>query len=223
MELLAAFAEHAATPDRRLGPPALRRRRCARRAASRGPGKFAGADQARPGENAALLAPLLDIPLPPERALALPPEELRRRQLAALTNWVMAGARAQPAVLAFEDLQWADPTTLDLLRGIAERGALAPLFVLVTARPEFRPPWGMRSHHSTISLAPLDRAAGAAHGRRTCRPPRAAEGSDRWRDRAHRRRAAICRGSDAALAGARRAGRHPGDPADTATIVDGAA
>ena len=69
----------------------------------------------------------------------------------------MAGARAQPVVLAFEDLHWADPTTLDLLRGIAERGALAPLFVLVTARPEFRPPWGMRSHHGTISLAPLDR------------------------------------------------------------------
>ena len=32
------------------------------------------------GANAALLAPLLDIPLPPERALALPPEEWRRRQ-----------------------------------------------------------------------------------------------------------------------------------------------
>jgi len=24
--------------------------------------------------------------------------------------------------------------------------------------PEFRPPWSMRSHHGTISLAPLDRA-----------------------------------------------------------------
>ena len=61
-------------------------------------------------------------------------------------------------VLAFEDLHWADPTTLDVLRGIAERGALAPLFVVATTRPEFRPPWGMRSHHGTISLAPLDRA-----------------------------------------------------------------
>ena len=86
------------------------------------------------------------------------PEELRRRQLAALTNWVMAGARVQPVVLAFEDLHWADPTTLDVLRGIAERGALAPLFIVATTRPEFRPPWGMRSHHGTISLAPLDRA-----------------------------------------------------------------
>jgi predicted ATPase len=89
--------------------------------------------------------------------LSLAPEELRLRQLTALTNWVMAGARTQAVVLTLEDLQWADPTTLDVLRGIAERGALAPLLVLATSRPEFRPPWGMRSHHSTISLAPLDR------------------------------------------------------------------
>ena len=109
-----------------------------------------------PRENAALLAPLLDIPLPPE-VLALLPEELRRRQLSALTASMMANARVQPLVLAVEDVHWADPTTLDVLRGVAERGALAPLFVLITARPEFRPPWGMRSHHSTISLAPLDR------------------------------------------------------------------
>jgi predicted ATPase len=110
-----------------------------------------------PSEYSPLLAPLLDIPLPPERMPALPPEELRRRQLAALTNWIVAGARAQPVVLALEDLHWADPTTLELMRGVAERGALAPLFVLTTARPEFRPPWGMRSHHGTIALVPLDR------------------------------------------------------------------
>jgi class 3 adenylate cyclase len=110
-----------------------------------------------PTANVSLLAPLLDIPLPPEGAPPLPPEETRRRQLAALTNWVIAGARSQPIVLALEDVHWADPTTLDLLRGIAERGALAPLLVLMTARPEFRPPWGARSHHSMISLVPLDR------------------------------------------------------------------
>lgn len=111
-----------------------------------------------PAENAPLLAPLLDIPLPQDRAPTLEPEVLRRQQLAALTNWAVASARTQPVVLAFEDVHWADPTTLDLLRGIAERGALAPLFVLITARPEFRPPWGMRSHHTTIYLAPLDRS-----------------------------------------------------------------
>jgi class 3 adenylate cyclase len=88
-------------------------------------------------EYAPLLAPLLEIPLPQERVLAVAPEELRRRQLAALTNWPIASAKVQPLVLAVEDVHWADPTTLDLLRGIAERGALAPLFVLVTGRPDF--------------------------------------------------------------------------------------
>src|SRR5215469_349157 len=77
-----------------------------------------------PAENAPLLAPMLDIPLPSERTLSLPPEELRRRQLGALTAAVLASARIQPVLLACEDLHWADPTTLDVLRGIAERGAL---------------------------------------------------------------------------------------------------
>src|SRR5215471_11609189 len=110
-----------------------------------------------PAENVPLLAPLLDMSLPKERVLTLAPEELRRRQFAALTGWTIASAKVQPLVLAFEDLHWADPTTLDLLRGFSERGALAPLFIVATARPEFRPPWSMRSHHVTISLAPLDR------------------------------------------------------------------
>ena len=57
-----------------------------------------------PAENVPLLAPLLDIPLPEQRKPNLAPAELRRRQLAALTNWAIASARVQPLVLAFEDL-----------------------------------------------------------------------------------------------------------------------
>ncbi len=109
-------------------------------------------------EYAPLLAPLVDVPLPEDRRAKFPPEELRRRQLAAMTAWVLAGARSQPVVLAFEDLHWADPTSLDLLRALAERGAQSPLLVVATARPEYRAPWAMRSHHSVVSLAPLDRA-----------------------------------------------------------------
>ena len=111
-----------------------------------------------PDEYAPLIAPLVDIPLPEERSAKFAPEELRRRQLAAVTAWYFAGARTQPAVLVFEDLHWADPTSLDLMRSLAERGAQAPLLIVATTRPEFRPPWAMRSHHGVVSLAPLDRA-----------------------------------------------------------------
>jgi class 3 adenylate cyclase/predicted ATPase len=108
-------------------------------------------------ETATLLAPLLDIPLPAERAPKFGPEELRTRQLAAMVALLLAGARTQPVVLAFEDLHWADPTSLDLIQALAERGAQAPLLVVATTRPEFRAPWGMRSHHAVVALAPLDR------------------------------------------------------------------
>jgi class 3 adenylate cyclase/predicted ATPase len=111
-----------------------------------------------PAEHAVLLAPLVDIPVPPGRSADLAPEEIRRRQLAAMTAWVLAGARSQPLALAFEDLHWADPTSLDLMQVFAERGAQAPLLILATTRPDFRAPWGLRSHHSVIALSPLDSA-----------------------------------------------------------------
>ena len=110
-----------------------------------------------PTEYAPLLAPLVDVLLPEDRVAKLAPEELRRRQLAAMTAWILASARTQAVVLAFEDLHWADPTSLDLMRALAERGAQAPLLIIATARPEFRPPWSVSSHHSVISLSPLDR------------------------------------------------------------------
>jgi class 3 adenylate cyclase/tetratricopeptide (TPR) repeat protein len=111
-----------------------------------------------PAEYAPLIAPLVDVPLPEGRTAKLAPEELRRRQLAALVAWILAGARSQAIALAFEDLHWADPTTLDLMGTLAERGAQAPLFIIATARPEFRSPWSLRPHHSVIALSPLDRA-----------------------------------------------------------------
>ena len=83
---------------------------------------------------------------------------MRRRQLEAIVAWFVAGARSQVIALVFEDLQWADPTSLDLLQRLAERGAQARLLIIATVREEFRPPWSLRIHHSVISLSPLDRA-----------------------------------------------------------------
>src|ERR1700756_2598515 len=59
-----------------------------------------------PTEYAPLLAPLVDVLLPEERVAKLAPEELRRRQLAAMTALILASAKTQAVVLAFEDLHW---------------------------------------------------------------------------------------------------------------------
>ena len=104
-------------------------------------------------EIAPLIADLLQLPAG-ERypALALSAEQKRRRLLAALTGWVTGAARLQPLVMVVEDLHWLDPSTLELLQLLAEQGASAPLMLLLTARPEFRAPWPMRTHHSQIAL-----------------------------------------------------------------------
>jgi Transposase DDE domain len=56
-----------------------------------------------PAENAPLLAPVLDIPLPLERAPTLAPDELRRRQLGAHTVDNVDKARQ---VIAWYSLRW---------------------------------------------------------------------------------------------------------------------
>jgi class 3 adenylate cyclase/predicted ATPase len=109
-------------------------------------------------EFAPLLAPLIDIPVPPERLPSLPPDEVQSRQLAAMVAMTMAGARAQPLVLVVEDLQWCDPTSIDLVHALSKSTTQAPLLILATARPEFRPPWSPRPHHSVIALTPLNEA-----------------------------------------------------------------
>jgi tetratricopeptide (TPR) repeat protein len=111
----------------------------------------------RPAEAVPLLAPLLDLPVPPGRypATLLSPEQQRRRLIATLAEWVAAVARLQPAVIVIEDLHWIDPSTLDVLSVLVEQGATEPLLLLFTARPEFRTPWPPRAHHAQIALARL--------------------------------------------------------------------
>jgi hypothetical protein len=57
-----------------------------------------------PTEYAPLLAPLVDVLLPEDRAAKHAPEEIRRRQLAGMTAWILASVRTQAVVLTFEDL-----------------------------------------------------------------------------------------------------------------------
>ena len=75
-----------------------------------------------------------------------------------MVEWAIAGARNQPLVLVLEDLQWFDPTSIDLVHALSDGRAQAPILILATARPEFRPPWRSQPHHKVISLAPLDEA-----------------------------------------------------------------
>ncbi|MBV8614468.1 MAG: AAA family ATPase [Acetobacteraceae bacterium] len=107
-------------------------------------------------ETVALVAALLSIPTDERyRMPEMNPPRLRERTLAALLG-LFAGLVARgPAVVAFEDLHWADPTTLEVLARAAERVASMPVLMLMTARPEFRPPWPDLAHGTTLPLSRL--------------------------------------------------------------------
>ncbi len=154
---------------------------------------------------APLVAPVVDVPLPPDRVPKLDPDELLRRQLEAGESWTLAGARTQPAVLAFEDLQWFNSASLALLASRADSGAQAPLFVVGTARPEFRAPWPLRAHHALLALAPLDPPEVRLMVRALASPRELSKDDDVVVSQpAKRRRASLRRGSHAAVSQARR-------------------
>jgi class 3 adenylate cyclase/predicted ATPase len=111
-----------------------------------------------PAQSVPLVAPLLELPVPadyPPPPAA--PEKRRRKLISTLVAWITGGARTQPILLHVDDIHWGDPSTLDLLRVLAEQGAAVPLMVLTTSRPEFRISWPPSSHHTVVSLTPLDR------------------------------------------------------------------
>jgi len=90
------------------------------------------------GENAPEIAKLMpelrvrypDIPEP----VSLPPEQERRYLLHGVAEFVERAARATPLVLVFEDLHWADESTLLLIRLLAQRVAQVPVLALGTYR-----------------------------------------------------------------------------------------
>jgi class 3 adenylate cyclase/tetratricopeptide (TPR) repeat protein len=107
----------------------------------------------KPIEAIPLIAPLLNLPAsakyPPP---STPPEQQRRRLLAILVEWVLGAARAQPSVIAIEDLHWADASTLEVIQLLVEQGPTVPLLLMCTARPEFHPQWPRRGHHTQINV-----------------------------------------------------------------------
>ncbi len=74
-------------------------------------------------------------------ALELAPPRRRQRMLQALIAQMEALAQQQPLLMIFEDAHWTDPTSLELFGRVVERIGSLPVLLIVTARPEFSPPW----------------------------------------------------------------------------------
>ncbi|MGA9850869.1 MAG: adenylate/guanylate cyclase domain-containing protein [Roseiarcus sp.] len=100
------------------------------------------------------VAAMLSIPFHDRYgAILISPKLAREDTMRTLVEVVRAQARLEPTLVLFEDAHWADPSTLDVFARIVDKLADIPALVVVTARPEFKPPWKPGPGVSDIQLA----------------------------------------------------------------------
>ena len=111
----------------------------------------------------ALFAEMLSLPNDGRYpTLELTPQQRRQRTLEALVLQVTTVSRQNPVLMIFEDMQWADPTSLELFGRIVDKIPTLRVLLLVTFRPEFESPWIGRPYVTALTVNRLaEREVGA--------------------------------------------------------------
>jgi class 3 adenylate cyclase/predicted ATPase len=105
-----------------------------------------------------LLAALLSLPQPEDvPALTLSPQKQKQKTQDALVAWIVEEAEKAAVYCAWEDLHWADPSTLDVLTLFLDQVPTTRLLALLTFRPGFTPSWSPRSYLTQLTLSRLER------------------------------------------------------------------
>jgi class 3 adenylate cyclase len=115
----------------------------------------------RDGDDIELLSELLSLPSS-AADLNFSPQRKREKLFEAMLNQLEAEAQQRPVLMVFEDAHWIDPTSRELLDLTVDRVRRLPVLLAITFRPEFQPPWGGRSHVTTLALNRLGEHDGEA-------------------------------------------------------------
>ena len=114
-------------------------------------------------EYVAVLANLLALPHDDHYPLQdLTPQKRKEKTFAALLAQLDGLAARQPVLIVFADVHWIDPSSLELLAATVKHVPQLRALLLVTARPQFVPPWASYPHRTAIALTRLDRRDSAA-------------------------------------------------------------
>ena len=112
---------------------------------------------------APFFAGLLSIPYEHRyESLGLTPEAHRSATFTSLVSQISCLCRQRPVLMVFEDVHWADPSSLELLNLTIDEAQQARVMVLITFRPEFTAPWGHHSHVTSLTLNRFTRKLAAA-------------------------------------------------------------
>jgi class 3 adenylate cyclase/predicted ATPase len=100
-----------------------------------------------------LFAELLGLVEPSSLQSAERDPQIRRRKiLTALIGQLETLTQRGPVLMLFEDVHWADPTTLELLTLTIDRLQSLPILLIITFRPEYQPSWTGQPHVAMMTL-----------------------------------------------------------------------
>ena len=106
-------------------------------------------------ESALYLLQLLGVKEGTESIAQLTPEAIRTRTFETLRQMSLKGSQQQPLIFEVEDLHWCDHTSEAYLSELVESLPGAPILLLTSYRPGYRPPWLDKSYATQIPLHSL--------------------------------------------------------------------
>jgi predicted ATPase/class 3 adenylate cyclase len=98
---------------------------------------------------------LLSLPDPHANEVQVTPRQRRARALTVLTQQFVRSAETGPFIALMEDLQWADPTTLELIERVLDELSGRPILAILTSREDFAVPWRARPGLTVTELVRL--------------------------------------------------------------------
>jgi predicted ATPase len=118
------------------------------------------------------LAELLSVPLAETAPSAPPPAQRKASTLALIVEIMVRVGDGNSVLIVLEDAHWIDATTLEMMTRLTDSIGRARLLAVVSARPDFVPPWLARPHATLVTLGRLGRpeclqviaGVAAAHG-----------------------------------------------------------
>jgi len=113
------------------------------------------AHAARP-EDLPFLADALSLaPALSERINELAPQDRRKKLFAALLARIDQLTTTRSLFILFEDMHWIDPTTQEVVDDLISKIERKPILLVLTHRPQFRPPWTGQANVTSLSLTRL--------------------------------------------------------------------
>ena len=106
-------------------------------------------------ERAPFLLHLLGIKEGASGVEELPVETVRARTVETLQLMLVESSRRRPLLIVLEDLHWVDAASYDYLATLVDELEDAPILLIATHRPEWRPRWGAPECVTSITLPPL--------------------------------------------------------------------